>query len=234
VSTVETEPVLQVVEDPPPEAEPTVEELQARIEELETNLVTAGRTMIEFRAKVRTEAMAMAEQHNLCTVVENTLRKVGIDIERVQVEVVSTIERRARYQVPKELWDAVGDEGFLRWTVTKSIPRGHTARDFRAVRPQGTADVPVGEQTARLATAPLQQANVDVPPGYLAAYGSEDSRVMHLIHLNGQPMPEENQHGHYNARGTAVCGATTWSHWQPRSSRGEGRICARCRRAVVG
>jgi len=222
-------PEGEFVDDTPP----TVEVLQARVAELEAGLAEAGQTMTAFKALVRTEAMRMAEQHGLCGVVEQTLHKVGIDMVRRRVELTWTYQKKAAYEVPEELLTLVNAEQFIHWATTGRMPRGRTARDFRSVRTLTVDEAPVGAADM-VVSAPADQRmiaspiGVAPPPNHIAAYASNDGRVLHYIPINDRSI--ETSGGVYRdlTNCTATCG--TYGHWQTRSQRAENppRACERC------
>jgi hypothetical protein len=171
------------------------------------------RRMAEFRAKVRAEAMDMARQHNLCSVVEATLQKVGIDNDIRYITIVTTQETTQTLKVPEDLIFGLDDDALVK--VAKQYVQGNlpNPRAWNTVEQITYVETPVGEPTVTLSEGTENT--------YQQRYASSEGRVMHLVGVLGSGRLENE----------AVCGARytqSWNRWPDTSYRGEGRTCTKC------
>lgn len=229
-ATQEQEPVIQAVPDLPEETPLSPEQMAERITTLEHELQQAGQTMVQFKAKVRTEAMTMAEHHGLCEVVEQTLTRIGISVVKVKFEVVQSIERVRTVEMPEDLVNALTEAELEAYLRDNRVPQGRRQREFRAVQSSVNRDRNVGTVTIRRAETarPVERGGIAMPEGYTGAFTSREGRSMHLLHVEGGADDRGRIPGTQRMR--ALCGAETYSpqDWYATSPRDNGSICRRC------
>lgn len=217
--------------------EKTPEELAAALAEAEAKLAQAGQDFITFKANVRAEAMKMAVQHDLCTVVEQTLTKVGIGTEKRRITVTSTFTKVNVVDVPVELIQNLTPQTIaqqVEWFIGNNMSRDlrrawQQARHIttNAERPVGEPVVEVSEVVApapRTRTTNTRATGVEAGlpevAGYVWRYNSDDARRLHLVRENGA-----------NDRVAALCSTSPgWTGWQVHSLRGTGQSCGHCMR----
>lgn len=225
----EQEPTIQAVPDLPEEETLTPEQAVARVAELEAELARAGQTMVDFKAKVRSEAMRMAEQHSLCEVVEQTLGRIGINTVKVRFEWVQPMEQVRTVEVPEDLMASLSEEELVNWLRHQQVPRGRTAREFREVRLTGNINRNLGEYILR----PVQRREtptrngVTLPRTHIGAFTGREGRSMHIVSNPRGVEPDANGLLRDLRRYGAMCGATSYE-WRIDSPRDSGNICRRC------
>lgn len=175
------------------------------------------RRMAEFRAKVRTEAMEMARANDLCAVVEQTLKKVGIDNENRFITVVITSETRRVLKVPADLIFGL-DEAALAKVVNQYINGGlPNPVSWRSVEQISLTSTNVGAPAVKVVEEP--------DAVYENRFTSSEGRVKHLIQRTDNPNGRRD-----GLSDEALCGAVTkrWDRWPSHSSRDEHRTCSNC------
>lgn len=170
------------------------------------------RRMAEFRAKVRAEAMEMARRHNLCSTVEETLHKVGIDNGIRYVTITRQEQITQTLKVPEDLIFGMDEAALAK--AAKQYVEGKlpNSRAWNSVEQINYVTSPVGEVTVSM---------VDGLDTYDQRYSSSEGRVKHLVRLIGTDSFEDE----------ALCGAEfreEWNRWPEYSARGENRLCANC------
>lgn len=143
----------------------------------EARLITAEeheRLMAEFRAKVRKEALHMADEHDLCSVVEDTLTRIGIGTQYQTLTITTTVTRTLIYTVPSDLIAGFPDEAAMKTAFEKWHTGDATSQEDRMWR--GITEVSDIEEMAvdSMKVGPLEPVGVK----WLYMW---DGRVAHAV-----------------------------------------------------
>jgi hypothetical protein len=165
----------------------------------------------ELKRTVRTAAQKMAKKHNMCGVVDQTLKEIGIDS-------TDTMTIEAQLIVPITVSVFIDPHSFAEMSheeQIKTIQDGFKGTSMIMTLRNSAFQMGSYNSSAKdVQVLDLNQAiGADrTPAGYNRYYTSDEGRVVHFV----------------SQYGSALCGVETWNHWTEHSPRGTGSICLKC------
>lgn len=175
---------------------------------------TTNPELEQFKVQVATVARELAVQHNLCSVVDEALEKMGISTQKKQVEIVLGVSGKLVLEMDENVYSGLTEEQRIEWIRQRIVVEIYNNRLQVGVHAaggagaSGSAQITFGKEDIEIVSV-SDEITAPAPTAYLWMRGGRRGRVLHAVRAD-----TINAAGDRYGWATSVCERATQQRYE--------------------